>query len=131
MEQPQNELKNTWKWFPAEGKMLRKACFSEVALRLTPKASVKKLIWSNLMVLEKWKNIKNNNGGSDTYDCFFCVWTIRIIAPKVPAKSPNSEIYKQKWKQTIWRISPYRVYPSGGGMGGGLLRHPSQERKFL
>lgn len=41
MEQPQNELKNTWKWFPAEGKILRKVCFSEVALRLTPKASEK------------------------------------------------------------------------------------------
>ena len=54
----QNEPQNTSKWLPEEGEMLWKGLSSDAPLRLIPAASVKKLMWSNWMVLQKKRSIK-------------------------------------------------------------------------
>ena len=54
----QNEPQNTSKWFAGVGEMLWKGLSSNVPLRLILTTSVKKLMQSNWMVLQKKRSMK-------------------------------------------------------------------------
>ena len=54
----QNEPQNTSKWLPEVGEMLWKGLSSDAPFKLTPTTSVKKMMWSNWMVLQQKRSIK-------------------------------------------------------------------------